>query len=43
MTAVFYAASHCVTPLGFSTAETFHAVQAGASALRPQWFDFLGF
>lgn len=42
MKPVFYAASHCVTPLGFSTADTFRAVQAGASALRPQWFDFLG-
>jgi 3-oxoacyl-[acyl-carrier-protein] synthase-1 len=42
MKPVFYAASHCVTPLGFSTADTFRAVQAGDSALRPQWFDFLG-
>jgi 3-oxoacyl-[acyl-carrier-protein] synthase-1 len=42
MKRVLYAASHCVTPLGFGTAATFRAVQAGASALRPQWFDFLG-
>jgi 3-oxoacyl-[acyl-carrier-protein] synthase-1 len=42
MKPVLYAASHCVTPLGFGTAATFRAVQAGTSALRPQWFNFLG-
>jgi 3-oxoacyl-[acyl-carrier-protein] synthase-1 len=40
MKKVLYAASTCVTPLGFTTAATFEAVQAGQTGLRPHWFDF---
>jgi 3-oxoacyl-[acyl-carrier-protein] synthase-1 len=40
MKKVICAASTCVTPLGFTTADTFDAVQAGLSGLRQQWFDF---
>lgn len=40
MNPVYYAASHCITPLGFGTTATFRAVQAGESGLRPQHFDF---
>ncbi|MBT9393141.1 beta-ketoacyl synthase [Hymenobacter sp. NST-14] len=40
MKKIFSMASSCITPLGFGTAATFQAVQAGQSALRPHWFDF---
>ncbi len=40
MKKIICAASACVTPLGFSTADTFRAMQAGQSGLRQQWFDF---
>ncbi|GGF03905.1 beta-ketoacyl-[acyl-carrier-protein] synthase family protein [Hymenobacter cavernae] len=40
MKKVLHAASTCITPLGFTTAATFDAVQTGESGLRPHWFDF---